>query len=159
LSEIIVTRPGWREVYQTDPQFGVYPEIRHSACFALTMARSLACHFGMVWNHDVFKDFLVAEWSNTHKDVDNMLYVDDIQRYLDDFIGADRVKFVGKFPADHQVGQGEFEWIWWHRDGTNFKHATQGDGKGAVAYDPWIAGGSLSQLRGKKVGVYVARLV
>ena len=152
MNDIIWGRPQWREVYQTDPQFEVYPEIRHSACFALTMARSLACHFGMVWNHDVFKDFLVAEWSNLHKDVDNMLYVADIQAYLDDFIGSGRVKFVGKFEVDHPISQGEFEWIWWHRDGTDFKHCTQGDGKGVVIYDPWIGSGSSQPCVGRRLG-------
>jgi hypothetical protein len=158
LPRVTMYRPAWVEVYQTDPQFSKYPNIRHSACFALTIARSLACHFGMAWNHSVFLSFFERELMDKDTDVNNDMYVGDIQNYIDDFIGRGRVKVLPLQNPDYEARDDEFEWCWWNREGTNFDHAVQGNGKGIAIYDPW-GGGSESVKYGRLVSKRIARLL
>lgn len=161
MKTVIMYREGFQEVYQTDPAFAVYPNIRHSACHALTIARSLACHFDMPWGHQVFLDFFERELADADKDVDNDLYVGNIQDYIDDFLGAKNVVKVmpNKVPAIYVAHDDEFQWCWWHRVGTNFEHNVQGNGKGITMYDPWSSEGSSSVWDGYMVNQRIARLL
>lgn len=146
-------------IFQTDPEFSIYPQIRHGACFALAIFCPLSDIFRLPIGHQEFMDFYAKELANKRTDVDNEMFIGDAQNYIDDLVGKGKVLYLGAKPADYQGGPGEIVWGCWHRDGTDFNHFDLTNGFGKDEYDPWSAEGSASIAQGKLIGTRVARIL
>lgn len=147
-------------IYQTDPEFSIYPQIRHGACYFLSILRALSDKFARPFTHEAVLAFYASELANGKTDVDNEMFIGDPQALIDDFIGAGKVHFVGKADASYQAAPAEIAWGCWHRDGTDFNHFTYGTNPQSVNfYDPWSAEGSASVAQGQLVGQRIALIL
>jgi hypothetical protein len=146
-------------VYQTDPEFSVHPEIRHDACYFISMFAALCCQFGMDVSHSSVLDFYLHELADGNTDVDNEMFIGNPQNLIDDLVGKGRVLFLGERGSYYICEHNEIEWGCWHRPLTDFNHFTWNDGMGHVIHDPWMRGGSASVAQGRLIGKRVARLL
>ena len=146
-------------IFQTDPEFSAYPQIRHGACFALAIFCPLSDIFHKPISHQDFIDFYLRELADGNPDIDNEMFIGDPQNYIDDLVGPGRVAYLGQKEAGYVPGSGQIVWGCWHRDGTDFNHFTLTDGYGRCTYDPWSAEGSASVAQGKLVGTRVAKIL
>jgi hypothetical protein len=147
-------------IYQTDPGFSAYPQIKHGACYFLSILRALSDKFAREFTHEVVLAFYLAELANGKTDVDNEMFVGDPQALVDDFIGAGKVLFIGKKDADYKPAPNEIAWGCWHRAGTDFNHFTYGiNPKVSPFYDPWSAEGSASVAQGQLIGQRIALIL
>ncbi len=149
----------WQFVYQTDRQFAVRPQIRHGACFFLSIVMALSLIFNLPQTHEAVLDFYDSEIDDGDTDVDNEMFIGDPQNLMDDYVGKGKVLFLGARGPEYRCQPNEFEILVWHREGTDFNHFVHGDGIGGVVYDPWSRGGSASVSLGKLIGKRVTRLL
>jgi hypothetical protein len=147
------------DIFQTDPEFAAYPQIKHGACFALSIFCPLSDIFHLPIGHQEFIDFYLRELADKDKDIDNEMFLGDPQNYIDDLVGKGKVFYLGKKDANYQGAPGEIVWGCWHRDGTDFNHFTLTDGYGKCTYDPWSAEGSASIAQGQLIGTRVAKIL
>ena len=153
-------REGIDIIYQTDPEFSVYPQIRHGACYFLSILRALSDKFAKEFTHEDVLSFYLAELANGKTDIDNEMFIGDPQALIDDFVGAGKVHFVGKADASYQPAAAEIAFGCWHREGTDFNHFTYGTNPQSVNfYDPWSADGSASVAHGHLIGQRIALIL
>jgi len=154
------SREGIDIIYQTDPEFSVYPQIRHGACYFLSILRALSDKFARPFTHEAVLAFYASELANGKTDVDNEMFIGEPQALINDFIGAEKVLFIGKAPAIYQPAPAEIAFGCWHREGTDFNHFTYGTKpKGVNFYDPWAAQGSASVAYGTLIGQRIALIL
>lgn len=146
-------------IFQTDPQFSKYPQIKHGACFALAIFCPLSDVFHLPIGHDEFIAFYLRELADKDTDIDNEMFIGDPQNYIDDLVGPGKVEYLGKRAANYSPSIGEIVWGAWHRDGADFDHFTLTDGFGRCTYDPWSAEGSASVAQGKLIGTRVGKIL
>jgi hypothetical protein len=147
------------DIYQTDADFSAYPQIRHGACFALSIFCPLSDIFHLPIGHEEFMLFYHHELDDSDKDVDNEMFIGDPQNYIDDLVGKGKVAYYGFRHAEYVAAPGEIVWGCWHREGTDFNHFTLTDGFGHCTYDPWSAEGSASVAQGQLIGTRVAKIL
>lgn len=147
------------KIFQTDPEFAKYPQIRHGACFALSIFCPLCDIFKLPIGHEEFMLFYQHELGDNDADVDNEMFIGGPQNYIDDLVGKGKVAYYGFRHAEYEPKPGEIVWGCWHRDGTDFNHFTLTDGFGHCTYDPWSAEGSASVKQGKLIGTRVAKIL
>jgi hypothetical protein len=147
------------DIYQTDPAFSAYPQIKHGACFALSIFCPLSDIFHLPIGHEEFMLFYRHELVDNDKDVDNEMFIGDPQNYIDDLIGKGKMLYFGIKAANYVPELGDIVWGCWHREGTDFNHFTLTDGFGHCTYDPWAAAGSASVAQGKLISTRVARIL
>lgn len=146
-------------IFQTDPEFSAYPQIRQGACFALAIFCPLSDIFHLPIGHQEFIDFYLSELSNNRPDIDNEMFIGNPQNYIDDLIGKGKVLYLGQKDANYLPAGNEIVWGCWHRDGTDFNHFDLTNGFGKDEYDPWSAEGSASIAQGKLIGTRVGRIL
>ena len=146
-------------IFQTDPEFSAYPQIRHGACFALAIYCPLSDIFHLPIGHQEFMDFYKKELGNNRTDIDNEMFIGNPQNYIDDLIGPGKVLYLGQREANYAPSPNDIVWGCWHRDGEDFNHFDLTNGFGKDEYDPWSAEGSASIAQGKMIGTRVARIL
>jgi hypothetical protein len=155
----IIYRPGWQELYQTDPEFAVIPRMRPSGCYFMSIVRALACHYNLPYTHERVQRLFLGEIGDGDVDVSNEMFVGDPQDLIDDLVGSDRVLFCGERPAAYVCKDNEIEACCWHLAPHTYKHFVQGNGKGITIYDPWGPAGSDSVSDGVLLSKRVARML
>lgn len=142
-----------RFIYQTDRQFdGI--KSAHEWCYFL----SLNCHLAWWFNEsrfthqqmiDDFKHYL----DTPEADVEGDGTISNPQLVCDYVAGPGRVKYLGKFDPDVNIGAFQFAIGCFHRDGADFNHFVAISPSKKVVYDPWSADGSRSVKEGKLIGI------
>jgi hypothetical protein len=155
----IVYRPGWQELYQTDPELAVRRRIKPSGCYFMFWVRALSCHFDLPFTHSRVISFFDAELLNGRPDVTNEMFVQSPQALIDDLVGKGKVLFLGERPASYVCADNEIEGCCWHLAPHTYKHFVQGNGKGITIYDPWGPWGSDSVSDGVLLSKRVARIL
>lgn len=145
-------------IYQTDPEFGMFPAIAHGGCFFLSILRALSDRFNLPFTHESVIDFYKRELSDSDTDVDTEMFVGNAQNLIDDFVGVGKVKYLGALHSDFIANPTDIIWGSWHRSGVDFNHFTLGRDK-PVIYDPYAATGSASVAIGRLVNIRAARML
>lgn len=146
-------------IYQTDAEFAIIPRMRPGGCYFLSIVEALTGQYHIPFTHKSVIHFFDFSIADTTVDVDNEMFVGDPQNLIDDLVGPNRVKFLGKMDPIYSCSADEVEWGCWHLTGNNYNHFTHNNGKGIVLYDPWSPLGSSSVRDGKLIGKRVARLL
>ena len=128
------------EIYQTNtklpqPQF-------HQACYLMSILYMLedTFHIG-IWSIDGINKIYQEEIHNNIIDIDPDTTVENPQNFIDNVLGKNKIKFMGKdFGPDYQTKEDEIEILCWHKKGNNFNHFCYGNGRGVNIYDPWPGG-------------------
>jgi hypothetical protein len=159
MTPAIVYRPGWQELYQTDPEFAVIHRMRPSGCYFLTWLRALSCPFNLAYTHASVIKFFRHEIGDGDVDVSNEMFVGDPQDLMDDLVGSDKVLFCGVRPASYVCADNEIEACCWNLKPHTYNHFVQGNGKGIVIFDPWSVDGSDSVRDGLLISKRIARIL
>jgi hypothetical protein len=150
-----------KAIYQTDPEFVAFPNIRKSACYLLFWYDLAWMYFNIDYTHQAIIDFLKREWGDGDEDIDEEMLVGNPQNLIDDLVGKGRVKFIGRKPTDYKADIDEVVCGVWHRIGTDFNHFVTAEKPNylRVQKDPWSAEGSLSVSKGNLIGLRIAKII
>lgn len=152
-------------LYQTDKEFSIRPQFRHSGCFFFSILTAMSYVFSIDMTHQSVIDFYDKELLDSDDDVDNEMFVKNAQDLIDDFVGKNKVFYSGLKEASRLSDVDEIEWGCWHRYGEDFNHFTWNALRGSgrlgygVEYDPWSAEGSESVSFGKLISKRVAKIL
>ena len=152
-------------LYQTDKEFSIRPQFRHSGCFFFAILTAMSDRFSIPMSHQSVIDFYDKELVDSDDDVDNEMFVENAQDLIDDFVGKKKVLYLGPKDSSRLSNVDEIEWGCWHRDGEGFNHFTWNALRGpgrlgyGVEYDPWSFEGSESVSFGKLISKRIAKIL